>query len=501
MSNAWGKALDQASIVKASFNDLERTAIKATRHKLRIPKEKHVRRPIGDLYMSLLRRLEQPDWIIVLKALVVFHRIFGGGNVRFLEDLTRRGMIFPLVRFTDMTSTQAHQQSVFIRKYSCYLEEKIFAYREMRCEFEKESFSSKGLSIDQLLTRIPKMQRQFDALLGTHVEEVCDNIITINAFELLLKDSFKMYCNLNDAVLNVLELYFNMTKKDATTALEIYKVFMRETNDIIRFFDSSRRKFHIDLPELSPAPSSVVKGLEEYLRDLDDDQPPMGANNNNNGRPTNSNLGSNTGIRPSNTFDQAKRMDDASLINFDEDLFSSAPTPPPNQYSTPQYNSSPQIAPPPNGSAFQKQHQQFQPQMMQQTPPPQQRQASQSSFDPLDPFQITTSQPLSPMIPAGHVNGGRIAMPPMTASGGNPFDPSYNDKALQIKAAFESTSSNNSSNGSSTPLAPSLHQRNQHKLNQHLPNRHPLNQHPLKPLLSKHQHQHLQSQHLQSQHL
>ncbi|KAK5583003.1 hypothetical protein RB653_004593 [Dictyostelium firmibasis] len=214
MSTPWGKALDQANIVRASFNDLDRTVIKATRHKLRIPKEKHVRKliiytherlgPIGDLYQSLLKRMEQPDWIIVLKTLIVFHRVLSGGNIRFLEDLTHRGNVFPLARFTDMTSTQAHQQSVFIRRYSSYLEEKVFAFREMRQEFDKDTFSSKGLSIEQLLNRIPKMQRQFDALLATHVEEVCDNIITINAFELLLKDSFKMYCNLNDAVLNIL---------------------------------------------------------------------------------------------------------------------------------------------------------------------------------------------------------------------------------------------------------------------------------------------------------
>ncbi|EGG19949.1 ANTH domain-containing protein [Cavenderia fasciculata] len=455
MSNAWGKALDQASIVKASFtSDLEKTAIKGTRHKMRVPKEKHVRKliiytherlgPIGDLYMSLLRRLEQPDWIIVLKTLVVFHRLFGGGNVRFLEDLSHRGMIFPLTRFTDMTSTQAHQQSVFIRKYSSYLEEKVFAYREMHCEFEKESF--KGLSIDQLLKKIPKMQRQFDALLATHVEEVCDNIITINAFELLLKDSFKIYCNLNDAVLSVLELYFNMTKRDATTALEIYKVFMRETDDIIRFFDSSRRKFHIELPDLSPAPSTVVKGLEEYLRDLDDDHPPMGRPNN--GKEQRDNLGSH--FKPSNTFDQ-KKMDDTSF-NFDEDLFSSAPNSPApnsNNHNNNVYSPSIQQQPPPNNnnnnnnnnnSSFRQQHNQYAP--------------AKQPFDPLDPFQISSSQPLSPMINNNnnhhHHNNNMISSGAGNRNSmGNPFDPVNNEKALQIKAAFES-SSNSSSPFSST---------------------------------------------------
>ncbi|EFA76875.1 ANTH domain-containing protein [Heterostelium album PN500] len=458
MSNAWGKALDQASIVKASFNDLERTCIKATRHKMRVPKEKHVRKlviytherlgPIGDLYLNLLKRLEQPDWIIVLKGLIVFHRVFGSGNIRFLEDLSHRGVVFPLNRFTDMASTQAHQQSVFIRKYSSYLEEKIFTYREMKCEFDKESYSSKGLSIDQLLYRIPKMQRQFDALLATHVEEVCDNIITINAFELLLKDSFKMYCNLNDAVLNVL-------------------VFMRETNDIIHFFDSSRRKFHIDLPQLSPAPSTVVKGLEEYLRDLeDDDGRPNNHNNNNNSNRKNS-LGSQ--FRANNQLEQQKKMmDDASLINFDDDLFSSAPTP--TMYSN-------QTQP-----SFHQQHQQYQQQ--QQTQQQQQQQQSlakkpSQSFDPLDPFAITTNQPLSPMMAQPQQqqqqqyqqqqqqlgNGVRSTGTPLTSSMSsqqnyNPFnEPAYNEKALQIKAAFESSSSSNSA-----PLVP-INSNNNNSMN------------------------------------
>ncbi|GAM28829.1 hypothetical protein SAMD00019534_120050 [Acytostelium subglobosum LB1] len=458
MSNAWGKALDQASIVKASFNDLERASIKATRHKMRVPKEKHVRRlinytnervgPIGDLYMSLLKRLEQPDWIIVLKTLVVFHRLFQQGSGRFIEDLSHRGMVFPLVRFTDMTSTQAHQQSVFIRKYSTYLEEKIFAYRESKLEFEKESYSSKGLSIEQLLNRIPKMQRQFDALMGTHVDEVCDNIITINAFELLLKDSFKMYCNLNDAVLNVLEQYFNMTKRDATTALGIYKTFMRETNDIINFFDASRRKFHIELPHLTPAPATVIKGLEEYLRDLDDEVTKTPNKTTTGNR---QNLGSQ--IKSSSQFENSKKiMDDAPLINFDDDLFSSAPP----QQTMPQYQQQQQFQQQqqqqPQLYQQQQQQQQYQQQQQNQFAPVQRKQSQ--AFDPLDPFAVTTSQPLSPIRQPNQQHQQqqqmiRSAGAPIGALSNNPFD----QKALQIKAAFESSSApSTSSSGSMMAL-------------------------------------------------
>jgi hypothetical protein len=63
----------------------------------------------------------------------------------------------------------AHEQSVFIRKYAQYLEEKVVVYRELKMEFEKDPALCKGLTIDEAFARLPKLQRQLDALINCQV--------------------------------------------------------------------------------------------------------------------------------------------------------------------------------------------------------------------------------------------------------------------------------------------------------------------------------------------
>lgn len=304
MASTWGKVLDQASIM-LSRQDLEKACIKATRHDNMVPKEKHVRRLLvcthersdltDKIYQHLAERLEIPDWIVVLKTLEVYHRLFREGNPRFVAELKWKGTIFPLNKFNDATSAESHTQSVFIRKYAQYLEEKVLVYRALRMEFEKDPALLKGLSVEESFVRLPKIQRQLDALIHCQTSaEAITNPITALAFEMLLKDSFKLYRGLNDGVITLLESYFTMDKGLAMTALEIYKAFMRETSSIIAMYEMAKKKFTLELPDLKHAPTTLVNSLEDYLRDPDDSEhkrrsrspnPPTKPNAVNNGTP------------------------------------------------------------------------------------------------------------------------------------------------------------------------------------------------------------------------
>jgi hypothetical protein len=85
-----------------------------------------------------------------------------------------------------------------------------------------------------------------------------------------LKDSFKLYRALNDSIISILEHYFSMGKPNAGKALEIYKLFTKETDGIIQFFDITRKFSKNDLPELQHAPTTLVEALENYIRDIED---------------------------------------------------------------------------------------------------------------------------------------------------------------------------------------------------------------------------------------
>lgn len=58
---------------------------------------------------------------------------------------------------------------VFIRKYAQYLEEKVLVFRALRMEFEKDPTLLKGLSVEESFVRLPKIQRQLDALIHCQV--------------------------------------------------------------------------------------------------------------------------------------------------------------------------------------------------------------------------------------------------------------------------------------------------------------------------------------------
>lgn len=68
------------------------------------------------------------------------------------------------------------------------------------------------------------------------------------------------------------EHYFEMSKKDATRSLEIYRRFCFQTENFVAFLDSAKRhssQLRQSIPNLKHAPISLAKALEEYLHETD----------------------------------------------------------------------------------------------------------------------------------------------------------------------------------------------------------------------------------------
>ena len=65
----------------------------------------------------------------------------------------------------------------------------------------------------------------------------------------------------------MLEHYFDMNRENARRSLIIYKSFVKETGDMQELIRTARILPHIDLdfPELTPAPTSLLAAMEEYL--------------------------------------------------------------------------------------------------------------------------------------------------------------------------------------------------------------------------------------------
>lgn len=63
-----------------------------------------------------------------------------------------------------------------------------------------------------------------------------------------------------------------MSKYDAERALSIYKIFSKQTNQVVEYLSTARQYEHatrLDIPKLKHAPTSLTGSLEEYLNDPD----------------------------------------------------------------------------------------------------------------------------------------------------------------------------------------------------------------------------------------
>src|SRR5688572_22173737 len=103
-----------------------------------------------------------------MKTLVVFHRLLRDSKPQFISEMRYRSAIFNLRRFADMSTpeglrfilpsqfTQAHHQSIFIRKYAQYLEEKVLVFKIVNVEFEKDAAATKAMPTEEAFEKIPR---------------------------------------------------------------------------------------------------------------------------------------------------------------------------------------------------------------------------------------------------------------------------------------------------------------------------------------------------------
>ncbi|TPX63056.1 hypothetical protein SpCBS45565_g06889 [Spizellomyces sp. 'palustris'] len=231
-------------------------------------------KPLGG---EFLQRFVDYDVMIAFKALITVHILMReGATDRVIGFVASNAGMLNMSNFRDRTNTPVgYQQSKNLRSYALYLEEKVVGYREIKVDFvrSKPEMIARLRSLpveDGLLKEVELLQRQINALLSCtfYLEEI-DNVVTLQAFRLLIGDMMALFHLLNEAVIRILSEYFEMSKTDATRALQIYKNFATQTTKTVEFFDIARRLRHalgLEVPDFKHAPISLAGALEEYLK-------------------------------------------------------------------------------------------------------------------------------------------------------------------------------------------------------------------------------------------
>ncbi|XP_053143111.1 clathrin coat assembly protein AP180 [Hemicordylus capensis] len=292
-----------------------RAVCKATTHEVMGPKKKHLdyliqatnetNVNIPQMADTLFERATNSSWVVVFKALVTTHHLMVHGNERFIQYLASRNTLFNLSNFLDKSGSHGYDMSTFIRRYSRYLNEKAFSYRQMAFDFARVKKGADGVMRtmvpDKLLKSMPILQGQIDALLefDVHPNELTNGVINA-AFMLLFKDLIKLFACYNDGVINLLEKFFEMKKGQCKDALEIYKRFLTRMTRVSEFLKVAEQVGidKGDIPDLTqvlltrvlcdlknsddnekspfkdytidePAPSSLMETLEQHLNTLE----------------------------------------------------------------------------------------------------------------------------------------------------------------------------------------------------------------------------------------
>ncbi|KAF7594780.1 hypothetical protein BBP40_008283 [Aspergillus hancockii] len=230
-------------------HNFEKSVKGATKIKLAAPKSKYIEHilvathtgeaGVAEIFRTLQLRLRDSTWTIVFKALIVVHIMIREGQL----DATLQYMAENTRRLAISGFSEAQSQGHNIRRYSDYLVARANAFEATKTDY----------------------------LLTDEVE----NEITLTAFRLLTLDLLTLYSVMNEGTINVLEHYFEMSRPDSERALDIYKTFTQQTEEVVKFLGVARHfqaATRLEIPKLKHASTDLTRLLEDDLNDPDFDQ-------------------------------------------------------------------------------------------------------------------------------------------------------------------------------------------------------------------------------------
>eukprot|EP00963_Diacronema_lutheri_P002267 scaffold153_cov347-Pavlova_lutheri.AAC.16 len=270
--------------------ELDVTIVKATSEEESPPKEKHVRSILSIVYMDrqegehehVLHKLGNrirgtKSWIVVLKTLNVYHRILQTCSARARQQFllySRASGVLDLRESNDQRATMSWELSAFTRAYAEYLEERISSFKELH--FDVASPDSledvQDLGIDELLEVLPKMQIILRKVLGCKPDMYAGvNFAMLTPLQLVVEESFQVYACTSQAILRIVDSYFQLCRTDCLLAIDIYRTAIAQSRALQQYYSElsqTSMKTEVRFPNIEIPPIDFLDTMEDHVQQM-----------------------------------------------------------------------------------------------------------------------------------------------------------------------------------------------------------------------------------------
>lgn len=281
-SKSFFSAVKDRTRYAMASSDIELAVVKATNRDLSSPKEKHVRAIIAasnDRYTPQINilhliyyRTNEREWIIVLKAMILLHRLSREGSVKFFSILSQEKVCAQVFQKNNFIDRDHIDLSQFIRQYSVYLRIRTQTIRSIKWDPSRgaKTDTSKLTDVDNktLFIVLQSFQRLFNALFKIPFRKAkLSNPAVEAAFVQCLQDTVRIFPAINDGLLLVLDRFFKMDPQEAQTGLTIYKNSSSQVENLTDFFSIAKfLGLQKTVPQLKGLNNpSLINQMEQFI--------------------------------------------------------------------------------------------------------------------------------------------------------------------------------------------------------------------------------------------
>eukprot|EP01026_Neomeris_dumetosa_P017653 TRINITY_DN1681_c0_g1_i12.p1 TRINITY_DN1681_c0_g1~~TRINITY_DN1681_c0_g1_i12.p1 ORF type:complete len:612 (-),score=39.74 TRINITY_DN1681_c0_g1_i12:228-2063(-) len=268
--------------------DIQIAIIKATNRDQLPPKEKHVRAlklvanedADRDELLFMIKELQEKlrcqEWLIVLKTLIVFHRLIREADIAFVQELSsyESGRVFSQVcEFKDINHKENQQYAEFIRVYANYLTSRLQVYTQIG--YDSDRYSGPSVVEVEVSAKIEaillfnKFINQIVMCVPEGQAAVCEIILKCVMIP-LQREVMKVYGLVQKTLRSLMDDFFNLSVQDAKKCATMFRQSVDTQQRLQNFLTVTNNldivKNAVQIPKLETIPPEFLQQIDEYIK-------------------------------------------------------------------------------------------------------------------------------------------------------------------------------------------------------------------------------------------